>query len=348
MHYLHKFGLAVAISFTPTTLAAPISVETYKADGTYSSVNYKAPKKAKKAWKIGVVLPTLQDPYWVSVNYGIVEEAKRLGVQIKLMTTTGYSYIDEQNSLIDSFLDEDVDALIVSPINSYVQSKKISSFAKSKKIPVVGLISAGNSSKIGVRIQGPRYASAYQVGEFLGKKAKGKKLKIALLPGPAGSGWAEQLYKGFIASAKQYNFDVVTTKWGDTHWHVQSKLVNSVLKKHKDIDFIVGNAVASDVAPKILQKAGRAKSVKVASLYISSEVAKNIKAGKVFVSANDHTVMLANLSVSAAVDLIEGRKVPSILGTSPTEITINNIKEASSQTSISPSNYKPAFYVNWQ
>ena len=41
---------------------------------------YEPLDKAEKAHNLCVLFPHLKDSFWVAVNYGIVEEAKRLGV----------------------------------------------------------------------------------------------------------------------------------------------------------------------------------------------------------------------------------------------------------------------------
>ncbi|WP_292694936.1 hypothetical protein [Mesorhizobium sp.] len=45
------------------------------------AIDYVPLEKAEKPWKLCVLFPHLKDSYWVSVDYGIVKEAKRLGRQ---------------------------------------------------------------------------------------------------------------------------------------------------------------------------------------------------------------------------------------------------------------------------
>ena len=48
-------------------------------------IEYAPLEKAEKPWNLCVLFPHLQDSYWVSVNYGIIEEAKRLGVKVTVL-----------------------------------------------------------------------------------------------------------------------------------------------------------------------------------------------------------------------------------------------------------------------
>ena len=50
------------------------------SSGTPKTVDYTPPMKASKPWKICVLFPHMKDTFWVAVDYGIAQEAERLGV----------------------------------------------------------------------------------------------------------------------------------------------------------------------------------------------------------------------------------------------------------------------------
>ncbi|NMU84781.1 TMAO reductase system protein TorT, partial [Vibrio parahaemolyticus] len=45
---------------------------------------------AVAAEKICAIYPHLKDSYWLSVNYGMVSEAKREGVELRVLEAGGY------------------------------------------------------------------------------------------------------------------------------------------------------------------------------------------------------------------------------------------------------------------
>src|SRR4029450_7481286 len=57
----------------------------FAADGKVSPVSYVPLDKASKRWKICVSFPHMKDAYWLGVDYGVVAEAKRLGVAMNLV-----------------------------------------------------------------------------------------------------------------------------------------------------------------------------------------------------------------------------------------------------------------------
>ena len=52
-------------------------------DAQHFSVQPSTPLKAKRAWKLCALYPSLKDSYWLSLNYGMQEAARRYGVGFK-------------------------------------------------------------------------------------------------------------------------------------------------------------------------------------------------------------------------------------------------------------------------
>jgi protein TorT len=54
--------------------------------------------KASKAWDICVSFPHMKDAYWLGVDYGVAEEAKRLGVKVEIVEAGGYTELSQADS----------------------------------------------------------------------------------------------------------------------------------------------------------------------------------------------------------------------------------------------------------
>ncbi len=59
-------------------------------------LSYEPLGHAQKPWHICAIYPHLKDTYWLSVNYGMVEEARRLGVNFTLYESGGYPNLARQ------------------------------------------------------------------------------------------------------------------------------------------------------------------------------------------------------------------------------------------------------------
>lgn len=70
-------------------------------DAQHFSVQASTPLKAKRAWKLCALYPSLKDSYWLSLNYGMQEAARRYGVDLKVLEAGGYSQLATQQAQID-------------------------------------------------------------------------------------------------------------------------------------------------------------------------------------------------------------------------------------------------------
>ena len=70
-------------------------------DAQHYTVQASTPLKAKRAWKLCALYPSLKDSYWLSLNYGMQEAARRYGVDLKVLEAGGYSQLATQQAQID-------------------------------------------------------------------------------------------------------------------------------------------------------------------------------------------------------------------------------------------------------
>ena len=78
---------------------------------------YSPLAKASKPWNICVLFPHMKDTFWVAVDYGVVEEAKRMGVNLTLYQAGGYENLPKQLAQFDDCLAGNFDAIVIGPIS---------------------------------------------------------------------------------------------------------------------------------------------------------------------------------------------------------------------------------------
>ena len=71
-----------------------------------------------KDLKIGAVLKTLANPYWLATKQGIEAKAKELGAKVTVLAGTDKSSVDEQTNILQTMVGQDYNCFILSPISS--------------------------------------------------------------------------------------------------------------------------------------------------------------------------------------------------------------------------------------
>src|SRR6266446_10476451 len=160
-------------------------------------VDYTPLPKASKKWSICVSFPHMKDAYWMGVDYGVVEESKRLGVKMQLVEAGGYTELKKQISQIEDCVAAGANAVVIGAISETGLNKLVEEIS-AKGIPVIDVINGINSPKLSAKSLVSFAEMGYQAGEYLVKMhPKGSKtVKVAWFPGPPGAGWVVAGNKG--------------------------------------------------------------------------------------------------------------------------------------------------------
>src|SRR5690242_11551412 len=198
----------------------------FDPNGKVSPVEYTPLDKASKPWKICVSFPHMKDAYWLGVDYGVVEEAKRLGVSMNLVEAGGYTELNKQISQIEDCVASGAQAVVIGAISADGLNSLVKEL-HAKNIPVIDVINGINSPDISAKSLVSFYTMGHTTGEYLAEKhpAGSPPVKVGWFPGPAGAGWVEAANKGFMDAVKGTAVEVLPPKYGDTDTEVQLKLV---------------------------------------------------------------------------------------------------------------------------
>ena len=225
---------AHAESFKVEVWNPPFNMESPRTSQDYTTL-----EKASKKWRVCVSFPHMKDAYWMAVDYGVAEEAKRLGVQMQLLEAGGYTNLNKQISQIEDCVASGSEAVIIGAISLDGLNNLVSEVRK-KNIPVIDVINGISSPDLSAKSLVSFGEMGFKAGEYLAAMHPkgGEKVKVGWFPGPAGAGWVEAGNKGFRDAIANSSIEVVETKYGDTGKEVQMKLVEDTLQTYPDIKYI--------------------------------------------------------------------------------------------------------------
>ncbi len=322
-------------------------IETWSKPFDYTSpgllIDYQPARKASRNWHLCISYPHLKDAYWLNVNYGMVEEARRLGVAFTLVEAGGYPNLERQRQQIESCTSAGADALIVGTVSFRGLSETIGRIAK--KIPVLATVNDVDETGITAK-SGVSWTTMGRVtGEFLAlRHPRGSKpVTVAWFPGPRGAGWVEFIDDGFQKGLTHGAVDIVVTKWGDTGKEIQRTLVQEVLESHPRVDYIVGNALMAEAAISTLRNRRLDDDIEIVSSYFTPAVYRGIRRGRILAAPTDAPVVQGRLSINQAVRVLEGRKFVKHAGPEILMIDQQNWSKIDITDSLAPASFLPAF-----
>lgn len=321
----------------------PLTLNSTK-DGKTTQVPYSPLAKASKPWMVCVSFPHMKDPFFLAANYGIVEEAKRLGVRVQVMDAGGYTQVSNQISQIENCAAGGADAVVMVAIAADGMNNVLANLKK-KNIPVVDAINGVTSKDTGVRVLTSPRDEGLRAGQYLAKKYPkgGKAVKVAWLPGPAGAGFVEAFNAGFHEGIKDSAVVVVETKNGDVGKEVQARLVEDLLQTHKDLDYLVGTAVMAESAVPLLRARNLQDKVKLLSVYMTPGVYQGLKSKSIEAAGSAPVVLTARIMLDSAVRLLENKVEHTDIGTLGSVFTQSEVSKLQPDTVLAPASFKPVF-----
>lgn len=322
-------------------------LETWSVPFDYSSdshfIDYELTKVASRQWHLCIAYPHLKDAYWLNVNYGMVQVAKRLGISFTLVEAGGYPNLERQRQQIEQCAADGADALIVGPVSFRGLNETIAEIAKT--MPVLATVNDIDNIGITAKSGVSWVTMGHSAGEYLAKRHPlgSKPVTVAWFPGPKGAGWVGFIESGFKSGLADSAVKIVVTKWGDTGKEIQRTLVQEALESHPDVDYMVGNALMAEAAISTLRNRKLENDIKIISTYFTTAVYRGIRRGRILAAPTDAPVMQGRISIDQAVRVLEGRDYVKHAGPEIQMINENNWQAINISDSLAPPSFLPAF-----
>lgn len=300
---------------------------------------------AKKNYVIGMLVPHLRDPFWVSNAYGLIDEAEKLGVKPILLAAGGYLEIGKQIAQMEDLLQRKVDAVLLSPV-SFEGTAAVVEEAVKKGIPVLNNGMRTKSDKISSIVNLDDEGIGRLQGEYTGKRLQGKG-KIVMLNGPAGAKWAIDRVKGFkdAISSKYPGIKILGERWSEMDRAILMKIMEDFLQAFGgEIDFVYTvTGLPGRGAADAIRAAGKKGKIGTSTVLSSPEDIEFMKEGLFEMMVGQSPVLMGRWSVDLAVRVLNGETVPKVVYVPGYVLTKDNMNTYDFTYQFSPKDWKVPF-----
>lgn len=289
-----------------------------------------------------VLVPHFKDEYWLSVGYGLEQEAARQKVDLLLFEAGGYNARAQQIAQLDQCAARGVDAILIGAVSSD-HNALIAAIAKAAQtVPVFGLVNAVHSDALAGRIGVDWFEMGLSLGHYLGDlHPKGSAPQRAvLLSGPVEAGWTGPLEKGLRAGLQNSAVTIAQNYAADTGLRQQLNLVEMALTTHPDTDYLIGSAPAVEAAIGLLLATNKQDPPQLLSTYISHTVLRGLMNGRVMAASFDDPLIQGHMAIQQAVATLRGVKTTSRDG--PKIMLLTQDRATLGEVHLSPPDYFPA------
>lgn len=296
-----------------------------------------------KALQIAVIPKGTSHEFWKSIHAGANKAKLELGQQGQNINIIwkGPEREDDRNAqinVVETFLSQQVDGIVLAPLDSQSLSRPVDEAAK-QKVPVVIIDSGLNSKNYVSFVATDNEKGGYLGGQRLVEVLGGKK-RVLLMRYQQGSASTELREAGFMRAMKgapgiqmvsQDQFGGATV---DTAYKTGQNLLS---RFGTQIDGIfTPNESTTRGMILALKDAGLLGKVKLVGFDASPDLVQALQAGQVQGLVVQDPVKMGYLGVKTLVASIKGQKVDARVDTGVTMVTPDNTKTPAVQTLLNP------------
>ncbi len=328
---------------TPGADRDAVGDDTGDGTGPSQRLDYVPLERATRPWQLCVLYPHLKDAYWLSVNYGMVEEARRLGVGFTLYEAGGYPNLQRQRDQLAACAASGAEAVILGTVSYDGLTDLVEEVAQ--RMPVIAAVNDIDDRGITAKAAVSWVEMGAVAGRFLAERhpAGTPTVRVAWFPGPEAAGWVGFVEEGFHAAIRGSAVEIVDTLYGDTGREAQVLLVEEALDRAEGLDYIVGTGPTAEVAVSILRARGLEDRIGIVSTYMSHAVYRGIRRGRILAAPTDFAVMQGRLSVEMAVRALEGQLKVTRAGPVIMTVTPATVEQIGSGGSLAPASFEAVF-----
>ena len=261
--------------------------------------------------KIGLIVSTLNNPFFVTLTEGAKEKAKEKGVD--LIVVDAGDDAAKQTSDIEDLISKNISVLIVNPVDSDAVAPVVKD-AIEKGIKVVSVDRVVNGVDVDSAIASDNVAGAKLAAEYL-LSLVGEGSKVAELEGVPGASATIDRGKGFheIADTK---LNVVSKQTANFNRSEGMTVMENMLQANSDI---VGVFAHNDEMALGALEAINGKDIVVVGFDATDDALAAVKEGKMAATVAQQPELMGSTAVETAVKLIAGETVEKSI---PVEVTL--------------------------
>lgn len=284
--------------------------------------------------RIALVLKTLNNPFFIEMQRGAEEAARRLNVELTVQAAERETDVEKQMQIIENLIQARVNALAVTPSGSREVVPAIGK-ANQASIPVVVVdtrLDAKAAADAGVKtasfVGSDNYRGGQLIGEFL-VKASGGTARVAILEGIAGHETGDSRVRGFRDAVKgSPGIVIVASQTANWERDQGFSVFQNILQAHPDLDTVFAcNDMMALGAIEAINTARKTGRIRVLGFDAVKDARAALESGAMAATVAQYPDEMGKVAVEMALKAIKGEPVPADIGVRIELVTRENARQ---------------------
>lgn len=263
---------------------------------------------AAKAPTIGLVVSTLNNPFFVDLRDGAQAKADELGAKLVVLDSQDNAATELSN--VEDLITQGVSLIMINPTDSDAVGNAVKA-ANTAKIPVITLDRSANSGVVVSHIASDNVAGGKMAGDFIIKKLGGVG-NVVELEGIPGASAARERGKGFNEAIATSKIVVVAKQTANFDRAQGLSVMENILQAQPKIDAVFAhNDEMALGALKAIKASGR--SILIVGFDATADALAAVKAGDMAATVQQLPKEIGSNGVATAMKVIAGETVKTYI-----------------------------------
>lgn len=253
---------------------------------------------------VGVVLSSLENPFFVDIKENVENEGIRKNVEILVYDST--NSIDTERENIEKLVDEKVDIILINPVD-YFESSDSVLLANEKEIPVVAIDRDVESGQVISLIQSDNVEGGKIAGEYIEKVLKGSG-NVYLVEGIIGTTANSKRILGIRQALAETDINVISYGSGEFDREKASELTQNLINEDVKVDavFASNDEMALGVLDVMIKND---KNIIVVGFDGTDEGVKAVVDGYLAATVAQQPDEMAKVGIQTVINILNGDHV---------------------------------------
>ena len=273
---------------------------------------------------IAVVTKTMNNPFHVTYAETIQEEGEAAGYEVVIAGPDAETDVDRQISLIETYIEQDVDAIVASACSSTSIVDEIER-ADEAGIPFFLVDSGADGGPYVSFIGTDNYAGGQLAAEWVGENVKSG--KCVILDGNSGNDATTKRVNGFsdVINEKYSDIEIVASDYANCEISKAMEVTENFLAAYPDLDVIFcANDNMAIGAGQAVAAAGLRNQIKIIGFDGQPDAAQAIINGEIDATIAQKPATMGRMVMEAIESYLAGETVEKEVDTGCDVVTSEN------------------------
>lgn len=255
--------------------------------------------------KIGFIVSTLNNPFFVDLKNGIEKRAMDLGYEVVVLDSQNDPAKEVSN--MEDLTVKNVDIVLLNPVDSDSAVASVM-IANNYDLPVVTVDRAANGGEVVTHIASDNAVGGAMAAQYLIDQLGGEG-NIVELEGTAGSSAARDRGQGFDDKISESNMKIIAKQIADFDRTQGLTVMENILQSKTDIDAVFAqNDEMALGAQKALEDMGL-KDVLIVGFDATDDAVDAVKKGTMAATVAQQPILIGEVAVESVHKFLSGEKI---------------------------------------